>query len=131
MEMTELLNYVKDEGITEKEIEDVTSNLQLGDLVIPKTLSVESTLQEINAITARLYELHNKQKRDPIPLNKIIALLELKTRIVGMMNIKPEIQDMIDSEINTYKRRFIELAMPIVGETNLEMLTVKLSAEGL
>ena len=130
----ELLNFVKDEGISENDAERVLDGLStqaLEDMVIPESLSVENTLIEINGLTRRLYELHNKNKRDPIIFNKLIALLELKTKIQGMLSVKPDVQAMIDSEINTYKRRFLELAKLAMDKPTLETLCEKLTREGL
>lgn len=126
----ELLGALAAENVTEEELEAI-SNTGLENLDIPSSISVENTLSEINTITKRLYELHNKQKRDPVPLNKLVSLLELKTKIMGMMNIKPDMQNIIDSEINTYKRRFLELARLCVDNTTLNTLCEKLTREGL
>lgn len=131
MEITSLLSELTKDGITAEELDEATTNLQLDNLEIPSSVSVENTLGEINAVTKRLYELHNKRKNDPIPLNRIVALLELKTRIVGMLNIKPDNQAIIDSEINTYKKRFIALASLCVDPLSMEVLVSKLAAEGL
>jgi len=131
MEIASLLEAINKDGITIDELDQATENLQFDDLVIPESISVENTLTEINSITKRLYELHNKRKGDPIPLNKIITLLELKTRIVGMLNIKPDVQNIIDSEINTYKRRFLDLATHCVDKVTMEVLVQKLNSEGL
>lgn len=130
MQIDDLLKAISNEGITEEDLEKGYT-ADLSDLVIPKNVSVENTLTEINTLTQRLYELHNKQKRDPIPLNKLVSLLELKTKIMGMMNIKPDVQLIIDSEINTYKHRFIELASLCVDEITLDTLCQKLTNEGL
>lgn len=131
MELPELMQFVKTEGITESDIDKVMGNLQMEDLIIPKTISYEGTLTEINELSKRLYQLANKNKGDAIPLNKIIALLEMKTRIVGMMNVKPEVQIMVDNDVNAYKRRFLELAVNCVDPITLDVLTDKLTAEGL
>lgn len=133
-DFSELLNFVKGEGISEKDTEQILqqiSNQSLSDLSIPAGISVENTLTEINGLTRRLYELHNKNKHDPIVINKLIALLEMKTKIQGMMNLKPDVQAMIDSEINAYKRRFIELAELVMDPISLASLCDKLSQEGL
>jgi hypothetical protein len=126
----ELLGMLAEENPSEEDIEKLY-NADLENLSIPSSISVENTLAEINAITKRLYELHNKQKRDPIPLNKLVSLLELKTKIMGMMNIKPDMQNIIDSEINTYKRRFLELAKLAMDKITLDTLCEKLTREGL
>lgn len=126
----ELLGMLQAENPSEEELEKIY-NADLENLSIPSSISVENTLAEINAITKRLYELHNKQKRDPIPLNKLVSLLELKTKIMGMMNIKPDMQNIIDSEINTYKRRFLELARLAMDKITLDTLCEKLTREGL
>lgn len=130
-EIEDILKFMQKENVSFEEMEGELKQFDLKDLNIPKTISIESTLAEINAISGRLYELHNKQKRDPIALNKIIALLELKTKIVGMMSIKPDTQALVDSEINTYKKRFIEIADKIISPTQLENIAIKLSEEGL
>lgn len=130
MQIDDLLKAISDEGVTEEDLEKAYT-ADLSDLVIPNNVSVENTLAEINSLTKRFYELHNKQKRDAVPLNKLVSLLELKTKIMGMMNIKPDVQEMIDSEINAYKRRFIELASLCVDATTLDVLCQKLTTEGL
>lgn len=125
------MQFLDKEKISEEELEKVVEDIQLAKLDIPTNVSVENTLSELNQLTQRLYELHNKQPRDPTPLNKIIGLLELKIKIVGMINVKPEMQSMIDSEINTYKRKFIELAALCVDSVTMGVLTEKLAKEGL
>ena len=130
----ELMGFLENEKITADDVEQVMGEARdaaLDDLNIPVGVSVENTLNELNMLSNRLYELHNKQKRDPTIMSRIVALLELKTKIVGMLNIKPDMQSIIDSEINTYKRRFLELATLCVDKTTMDVLTEKLSKEGL
>lgn len=131
MEIQELLHHINEEQIKLEDVERVVDNLQLEDLVVPSSISIESTLAEVSIISKRLYELHNKSKRDPIVLNKMVGLLELKTKLVGLLNVKPDIQNIIDSEVNSYKRRFLEIVDGIVKEDQLSMIVNKLTAEGL
>ncbi len=65
-------------------------------------------------------------------LNMAMRLLDLQCKIQGMFNVKPEIQGLIDSEINTYKTRFIALADNCIGDKEeLKTLMSKLAEEGL
>ena len=138
MEISELLKFVEDEKVTNQQIEnamDDVHNASMDDLVVASNLSVENTMVEINNISKRLYQLHNKNKRDPMVLTRILALLELKTKLLGMSNVKVDVQNAIDSEINIYKRRFIEVmhnVLSIENRTDLaEEITRALSKEGL
>jgi len=118
MEIRELLNFMEKEKVTTEELEDTVNDIQMEDIQIPSNLSVENTMAEINGISKRLYELHNNNKKDPMILHRIVSLLELKTKLLGMSNVKPEIQDIIDSEINVYKKRFFQLLIASLVKAN-------------
>jgi len=131
MEVKALLDYINTEGIDADDLGNTIDNMQLENLIVPNSISIESTLAEVGIISKRLYELHNRNKKDPIVLNKMVGLLELKTKLVGLLNVKPDVQNIIDSEINNYKRRFLEVADGILKQDQLSMLVNKLTVEGL
>lgn len=109
MEIKELLAFIEKEKVTDEELDTAINDAKMEDIAVPTNLSIENTMAEINSISARLYDLHNRNKRDPMVLHRIVSLLELKTKLLGMSNIKPEMQNIIDSEINIFKRRYVEV----------------------
>ena len=135
MEIAELLKFMEKEKVTEQELEDTVNDIQMKDIEVPSNLSVENTLTEINSISGRLYELHNKNKKDPMVLHRIVSLLELKTKLLGMSNVKPEVQNIIDSEINVYKKRFFQILIASLVKANkieiADEIAKALTVEGL
>ena len=130
-EIRAILDSLLNEKVPVEEIEKAASQVFLGDLEIPKGLSIQSTISEIESISTRLYNTLKSFPRDTTIQSKIITLLEMKTRILGMTNVKPDVQDMIDAEVNTYKKRFLEIASVNIEKDILSNLVNKLSAEGL
>ena len=132
MEITELLKFIDAEKVSDEELDTAINNVKMQDLNIASNLSVENAMAEINSISKRLYELHNNNKRDPMVLHRIVSLLELKTKLLGMSNVRPETQAIIDSELNIYKKRFIEILFSRVEDkTVVESITNQLASEGL
>lgn len=130
-EIRAILDQLMNEKVPIEQIEQAANQVFLGDLEIPKGLSIQSTITEIESISTRLYNTLKSFPRDTTIQSKIITLLEMKTRILGMTNIKPEMQDMIDAEVNTYKKRFLEVAANCIEKETLSIVVDKLSAEGL
>ena len=130
-ELKDFLAHLSNKNITPDEIDKVAHEVLIGKIEIPTNLSVESTLKEIQDISSRLYRTLEQNPRDAITQSKIISLLEMKTRILGMNNIKPDMQDIIDAEINNYKKRILEFLTSIISNEALTSITTKLTAEGL
>jgi len=95
------------------------------------TVSIESTLNEITVLSNACYKSLKLNPSNQIILAKTISLLEIKCRMMGVYNVKPDVQELIDNEINTYKRRFIKLATDIFKSKDMNNLVNKLAEEGL
>lgn len=131
MEIKALLEQLSKEDASIEEIEQAAGKAFLPPIEIPLNISIESTIKEIESISSRLHSLHEASPRDPIILNKIVSLLELKMKLLGMTNVKPDMQAIIDSEINNYKARFLATAYEFLDNATMKEMCDMLSKEGL
>lgn len=131
MEIKALLEQLSKEDVSIDEIEQAGGRAFLPPIEIPLNISIESTIKEIESISTRLHNLHQASPRDPIILNKIVSLLELKMKLLGMTNVKPDMQAIIDSEINNYKARFLAIVYGFVDNATMKEMCEILSKEGL
>ena len=97
----------------------------------PNIINSESVLKEITQLAAMLYKQLKLTPNNPIIILKLIQLLELKMKITGLTNLKPDMQSFIDTEISVYKRKFLEVADQFVGQDVMAKICDKLTAEGL
>jgi len=96
------------------------------------SLSPENTLKHITVLVNKVQAALKNNPSNVIFLNMAMRLLDLQCKIQGMFNVKPEVQGLIDSEINTYKTRFIVLCDEIISDKDeLKNLMSKLAEEGL
>ena len=96
------------------------------------SLSPENTLKHITMLVSRIQMALKRSPNNIIFLNMAMRLLDTQCKIQGMFNVKPETQGIIDSEVNTYKSKFIVLADNIISDKEeLKNLMSKLAEEGL
>jgi len=130
----ELINKQLDQGgITTEAPEDTPSEDEMPEIDFTSaSLSPENTLKHIQTLMNKVQGALKRSPNNVIFLNMAMRLLDLQCKIQGMFNVKPEIQGLIDSEINTYKSRFIVLADNCIGDKEeLKTLMSKLAEEGL
>jgi hypothetical protein len=126
-----ILEQLIKEGTTIEQLTQANREVFLGEIDIPTGVSVESVIKEVEQVSARLIKTYNANPADAIALTKITTLLEMKMKILGMNQVKPEMQDIIDSEVNNYKKKFLTIASSVVDKPTMLELGNKLAAEGL
>jgi len=126
-EMQEILNKQADKTPLDEE------ETEIPELDVPSivSLSPENTLKDITTIMGSVRGKLQKNPNSTIHLNMFMRLLDLQCKIQGMFNIKTNVQDMIDSEVNNYKEKVITIAADIIDQEKLETIVNRLTKEGL
>lgn len=131
MQIKELLGVLMNENVDSDEIQNAANEVMLEKIDIPSNISIDNTLLEIEILSKRLQQLHQANPRDPNILNKIVSLLELKMKLLGMTNVKADVQEMMDSQINNYKKRFLIIINNMLSKDAVLLICDKLAKEGL
>jgi len=127
-EMQELLNKQAD-GI---DLDEQTEEIPELDVPSIVSLSPENTLKDITIIMGGVRGKLKKNPNSMIHMNMFMRLLDLQCKIQGMFNIKPDIQSMIDSEVNNYKQKVLFIMDDIMSDRiAMEKIIEKLTEEGL
>ena len=133
-QLQEIINkHLIQEGV-ETEVSDVPEPIdEMPEIDFASaSLSPENTLKHITILVNRIQMALKRSPNNVIFLNMAMRLLDTQCKIQGMFNIKPETQGIIDSEVNTYKNRFIILADKVISnKEELKNLMEELAGEGL
>lgn len=121
-DMAELIKSLYNEFQTPVKEEETTE-----EIYIPGNLSIESTLKEIEILTKRLHA----RKNDPLAQAKLVQLLEVKCKLLGMFAVKPDVQEMVDTECNNYKKKILYILSNHFGQDGMNLIIEKLTENGL
>jgi len=127
-EMQAILNKQADEQDLDEQIEEIPE-LDVPSIV---SLSPENTLKDITVIMGGVRGKLKKNPNSMLHMNMFMRLLDLQCKIQGMFNVKPDIQSMIDSEVNNYKQKVITIMDDIMSDRiAMEKIIEELTKEGL
>lgn len=96
------------------------------------SISPENTLKHITTLMNRVQGALRRSPNNVIFLNMAMRLLDTQCKLQGMFSMKPEVQGIIDAEVNLYKSKFILLADKFISDKDeLKNLMEELTTEGL
>jgi len=103
-----------------EQIKNPTEDTEVPELdeekILAVSLSPETTLKHIATMVGIVQNRLKKSPNNIMMMQMALRLFDLQCKIAGMFNIKPDIQGLIDAEINTYKQKVITIIMNIADK---------------
>lgn len=116
-DLIQLLEQIRDEKTEDiDEIPEIQEPDVIENMEIPSTISVEGTLKELNELSIRCHHAIKKNPNNQLMLSKLVTISELKCKLLGMFKATPDMQELIDNEVNGYKKRFINIASEVIND---------------